>query len=96
MSAGMNTRPPIGALRHAPRPIEPEDVPIGCIVKTPTGQLARVIAYRGFKRDFRVRLVCKYVRPVNRRHDVVLLVPELVQIVEEAEPSKAPRKEKKF
>lgn len=80
-SAAINTRPGVGVLRRLPRPIEPEAVPVGSLVCTPTGQLARVIGHRGLKRDFRVRLVCKYVKPVNRRYDVVLLVPELVTVV---------------
>lgn len=95
MSAGSNTWPRVGALRHAPRPIEPDEIPVGAIVRTPTGQLARVIAYRGFRRDFRVRLVCRYLRPVNKRYDIVMLVPELVQVVEEEDPSALHPEERK-
>lgn len=83
MSAAINTRPAIGVLRFAPRPIDAEDIPVGTIVRTPTGALARVEGYRGFRRDHRIRLVCRYLRPVNKRHDVVQLLPELVTVMEE-------------
>lgn len=83
MTAGMNTRPPIGLLRHGPRsrPRDAEEIPIGSVVTTPTGKEARVIAYRGFRRDHIVRLVCRYLEPENKRFDVVLLAPELVVVV---------------
>lgn len=57
-------------------------IPIGAKVRTPSGQEAVVIAYRGFRRDFRIRLVCRYLRPANRAFDVVQLVPELVEVLE--------------
>jgi AcrR family transcriptional regulator len=81
MSAGINTKPPIGALRHAPRPRDAEEVPVGSLVKTPLGLEARVIAHRGFRRGHRVWLVCRYVQPVNRRFDVAQILPELVTIL---------------
>jgi hypothetical protein len=83
MAAGMNTRPSIGLLRRGPRsrPKDAEDIPIGSVVTTPTGKEARVIGYRGFRRDHIVRLVCRYLEPENKRFDVVLLAPELVVVV---------------
>ncbi len=81
MTAGINTKPPIGLLRFTPKPKEAEDIPIGSTVRTPTGALATVEGYRGFRRDHRIRLVCRYTRPVNRAFDIVLLLPELVEVV---------------
>jgi len=81
MTAGINTNPPIGLLRFTPKPKEAEEIPIGATVRTPTGALAKVEGYRGFRRDHRIRLVCRYTRPVNRAFDIVLLLPELVEVV---------------
>lgn len=72
--------------RHLPTPpraMDAEQVPIGSTVRTPLGALAIVEDYRGYKRDTRVRLVCRYVDPENKRFDVVLLAPELVVVVVE-------------
>jgi hypothetical protein len=69
---------------HPPRAMDAEQVPIGSTVRTPTGQLAKVEGYRGYKRDCRVRLVCRYLDPENKRFDVVLLAPELVTVLEVA------------
>jgi hypothetical protein len=66
-----------------PRPMDAEEVPIGSLIRTPSGKEARVIGYRGFKRDIRVRLVCRYTQPENKRFDVVLLAPELVMVLVE-------------
>ena len=46
------------------------------------GLLATVVAYRGFRRDHRVRLVCRYINPQNRAFDVALILPELVEVVD--------------
>lgn len=80
--------PPMVILEFSPRPKEAEDIPIGSIVRTPTGGLARVEAHRGRKdnriragRDHRIRLVCRYLEPKNRAFDVVLLLPELVEVI---------------
>jgi hypothetical protein len=81
MTAGMNTKPPIGRLRHQPRPKDAEDIPIGSRVLTPLGHEAMVIAYRGYKRGCRVWLVCRYTKPTNRRFDVVQVLPELVTVL---------------
>lgn len=59
-----------------------EDIPVGAIVQTPTGKKARVLGYRGYRRDHRVRLWCQYLQPENKRFDKVLLVPELVTVVQ--------------
>jgi hypothetical protein len=59
-----------------------EEIPVGAIVKTPTGKQARVLGYRGYRRDHRVRLWCQYLQPDNKRFDKVLLVPELVTVVQ--------------
>lgn len=80
-SAGINTRPPIGRLRFTPKPRDHEEIPIGTTVRTPLGMLAVVIAYRGFRRDHRVRLVCRYLQPRNRAFDVALILPELVEVI---------------
>lgn len=94
MTAGINTKPPIGLLRFSPRPREHEDIPIGSLVVTPTGREAEVVGYRGYSRNsgrgyrpgpgqrpHRVWLVCRYVQPANRRADVVMLLPELATVV---------------
>lgn len=81
MTAAINTKPPIGLLRFTPKPRDEEDFPIGTIVRTPTGAKARVEGYRGYKRDHRIRLVCRYLNPVNKHFDVVQLLPELVEVV---------------
>lgn len=81
MSAGINTKPPIGLLRFVRRPKDAEEIPIGTKVRTPLGMDAVVIAYRGKRRGHRVWLVCRYVRPRNRAFDVVLVLPELVEVI---------------
>lgn len=81
MTAGINTKPPIGLLRFTPKPKDAEDYPVGTKVRTPSGAMAVITGYRGFRRDHRIRLVCKYLTPVNRAFDVVLLLPELVEVV---------------
>lgn len=81
MTAGINTKPPIGLLRFTPAPKDEDEIPIGTMVRTPTGALARVEGYRGYRRDHRVRLVCRYLKPVNSKFDVVQLLPELVEVV---------------
>ena len=81
MSAGINTKPPIGALRFTPRPRDHEEIPIGSTVRTPMGLLAVVEGYRGFRRDHRVRLICRYIKPRNRAFAVAILLPELVEVV---------------
>jgi hypothetical protein len=93
MTAGINTKPPIGALRNGPRPrpMDAEDIPIGSIVRTPTGALARVEGYRGGKRsgggqkDNHERLFCRYLTPRNRRFGTLVILPELVQVVPKEE-----------
>lgn len=82
MTAAINTQPAIGRMRFIRRPVDAEDIPIGTTIRTPTGALAQVINYRGFRRDHRIRLVCRYIKPVNKAFDVVLLLPELVTVVE--------------
>jgi hypothetical protein len=94
MTAGMNTRPAIGLLRHGPRPRDHEEIPIGSLVRTPTGKEAEVKAYRGYgtnngrgyrpgpgQRPSRVYLVCRYVNPENKKFAIVQLLPELVVVV---------------
>lgn len=81
MTAGINTKPPIGLLRFTPRPIEPEEIPIGTTVRTPLGHLATVIAHRGKRRGHRIWIVCRYITPVNRAFDVVQVLPELLEVI---------------
>lgn len=94
MTAGINTKPPIGQLRHGPRPKDHEEIPLQSLVKTPTGREAKVIAYRGPRgkghsgpgykgsaRGHRVWLVCQYLDPINRKFDFVLVLPELVTVI---------------
>lgn len=87
MTAAINTKPPIGLLRTGRRPRDAEEIPIGSIVRTPLGELARVVAHRGGKRmgggnkDCHERLVCRYLQPKNKRYDLVILLAELVTIV---------------
>jgi hypothetical protein len=91
MTAAINTKPPIGALRHGPRPKDAEDIPIGSIVRTPTGALARVEGYRGGRRigggqkDDHERLVCRYLTARNRRFGTLVILPELVDVVPKEE-----------
>lgn len=88
MTAGMNTRPPVGLLRHTRRARDHEEIPIGATVKTPLGLLAVVESYRGIGtrqgegRSHRVFLVCRYVHPANKRYDIVQILPENVTVVE--------------
>lgn len=82
MPMTIDTRLLVGRLRDRPRRhMEAEEVPIGSRVRTPTGKEAIVEGYRGFRRDHIVRLVCRYIEPVNKRFDVVLLPPELVTVL---------------
>lgn len=81
MKAAINTVPRIGLLRFTPKPKDAEDLPVGTRIKLPSGAMATVIGYRGFRRDHRIRLVCRYTDPVNRAFDVVLMLPELVVVV---------------
>ena len=71
-----------GAATALRRHAEYDRIPVGSTVRTPSGQIAVVIAYRGFRRDYRIRLVCRYVHPQNKAFDVVQLVPELVEVLE--------------
>ena len=70
-----------GLLEFTPRPIDVESIPIGAVVRTPLGQLARVTGYRGRRRQHREYLVLRYLTPRNRAFAVVLLLPELVEVV---------------
>ena len=80
-TAGINTKPPIGVLRFRSRSNEAMDIQVGTLVRTPMGRDAMVIAHRGKRRGPRVWLVCRYVAPANRAFDVVLLLPELVEVI---------------
>jgi hypothetical protein len=61
--------------------------PVGAIVRTPTGRLARVVRHAGIKpragnqRDHFERIVCEYLDPMNRAFAVVRLLPRLVEVV---------------
>lgn len=74
-------------IRPAPKPIDVDSIPIGSRVRTPTGALAEVVAYRGGRRsgggqkDDHERLVCKYLTAKNRRFGTLVIKPELVQVV---------------
>lgn len=74
-------------VRTAPRPIDVDSIPIGSTVRTPTGALAEVVAYRGGRRigggqkDDHERLVCRYLTAKNRRFGTLVIKPELVQVV---------------
>lgn len=84
MTAGINTKPPIGALRHTQwlkHAKDAEDIPIGATIRTPLGMLAIVEGYRGYRRGHRVWLVCRYCQPRNKAFDVVQVLPELVEVV---------------
>jgi hypothetical protein len=89
MTAAINTKPPIGRLRTGRRPRDVEEIPIGSVVRTPLGELAKVVAHRGGKRmgggskDSHERLVCRYLQPKNKRYDLVILLAELVTVVPE-------------
>lgn len=79
---------PAGSARLPQRARDHEEIPLGSVVKTPLGLLARVEAYRGYgdregaERAHRVYLVCRYLQPANKRYDIVQLVPELLTVVE--------------
>lgn len=72
-----------------------EDFPIGSIVRTPLGELAKVVGHRGGRRkgggvkDCHERLVCRYLNPTNKRQGVVQLLPKLVTLVQEEEAQRA-------
>ena len=84
MGAGINTVPRVGLLRFTPQPKDAEGFPVGTRVRTPLGMEAVVIAHRGKKRGHRVWLVCRYSNPRNRAFDVVLVLPELVEVIRRA------------
>lgn len=64
-----------------PKEIDAEEIPIGATVRTPLGMLATVEGYRGYKREHRPRLVCRYLHPTNKAYDVALILPELVEVI---------------
>ncbi len=73
-------REPAPASRR--RDIDPGQIPIGSIVRTPLGLEAEVIRYfSDGRRGHRDRLVCRYLQPKNRRYAVATLVPELVTVI---------------
>jgi hypothetical protein len=95
MTAGMNTRPAIGLLRHGPRQRDHEEIPIGSTIRTPLGRLAVVVDYKGYskntgrgykagrdQRPHRVWLVCQYLDPTNKKFDFCSLLPELAVVVQ--------------
>lgn len=77
--------------RPIPRPMDVEAIPIGSTVRTPTGALAEVLAYRGGRRigggqkDDHERLFCRYITAKNRRFGTLLIKPELVEVVPKEE-----------
>lgn len=81
MTAGINTKLPIGLLRFVRKSMDAELIPIGATIKTPLGMLAIVEGYRGYRRGHRVWLVCRYCKPRNKAFDVVQVLPELVEVV---------------
>lgn len=64
---------------------DPEEIPVGSIVRTPMGKMARVIGHRGYRRDHIVRLWLQYLEPENKRFDKVLLPPFCVVVVTKGE-----------
>lgn len=85
----------IPRLRHIITPRDHEEIPIGSIIRTPMGRLARVVDYKGYgkntgraykpgpnQRPHRVWLVCQYLDPVNKKFDFCPLLPELAEVVE--------------
>ena len=81
MTAGINTKPPIGILRFVRQAMDAEQIPIGATIRTPLGMLAIVEGYRGYRRGHRVWLVCRYCKPRNKAFDVVQVLPELVEVI---------------
>lgn len=81
MTAAINTKPPIGALRFVRQAMDAEEIPIGTPVRTPLGMTAIVEGYRGYRRGHRVWLVCRYCNPRNKAFDVVQVLPELVEVI---------------
>jgi hypothetical protein len=93
MTTGINTSPKIGKLRIE-RYNHCKDFPVGCIVKTPSGNDAKVIRHTygnrgidrghltatGFKQQ---KLVCVYMTNTNRRKAVITIAPWLVELVEQ-------------
>lgn len=66
----------------APQDVNAEDIPVGSIVRTPTGKEAKVLGYKGKRRDHILRLWCQYLQPENKRFDKVLLAPRLVVVIQ--------------
>lgn len=79
---------PVARTVVPPQDVDAEEIPIGAIVQTPSGKKARVIGYRGYRRDHIVRLWIQYLQPENKRFDKVLLAPKLVTVLEIPEPEK--------
>jgi hypothetical protein len=91
MTAGMNTKPGVGRLGKR-RARDHEEIPIGSLVKTPTGRFAVVVDYKGYGtrggpgRPHRVWLVCRYEHPVNKKFDFASILPELVEVLRAGPP----------
>lgn len=78
-----HTRP---SLEAPPVDIDPESIPIGSIVRTPQGRLAKVIGHAGKPRgggqtDPFPRLICKYLEVSNAKFSIVRLQPKYVEVV---------------
>lgn len=87
MTAGMDPGRFVPRLKHLLKPRDHEEIPIGSLIETPSGRQATVEGYRGYgrrggaDRGHRIWLVCRYTDPVNKRFDVVQLLPELAKVL---------------
>jgi hypothetical protein len=78
-----------GQMQYVEKAQEAEEIPIGALVRTPLGKLARVLKYSGYRRAHRIWLVCRYLEPENKRFDIVKILPERVVVVVENEEQRA-------
>lgn len=69
-----------------PSDVDPETIPVGAIVRTPRGRLAKVIGRTGKPRgggqvDPFPRLICRYLEASNAKFGIVRLQPKYVEVV---------------
>lgn len=73
-------------LEAMPQDVDPEAVPVGTIVRTPQGRMAKVIGHTGKPRgggqtDPFPRLICKYLEASNAKFGIVRLQAKYVEVV---------------
>lgn len=74
------------SIEAVPQDVEADTIPVGSIVRTPQGRIAKVIGHTGKPRgggqtDPFPRLICKYMESSNARFGIVRLQPKYVEVV---------------